>query len=149
MEQLESHYSLKLQLAIKRPNFSFFLHFLSFQTDPKAPLKINTPKKKNWKGINQIDKAHTLHARMINSKAKPVGIAIHGCQIIDIEINRLSSLLLLLGQHHHSTPHFSTTQYTAFPWRRREGSSFPWLFQGGQVGNIQRQSQKILKFFFF
>jgi hypothetical protein len=56
---------------------------------------------------NKKIKNITLHARMVDPKAEPVGVAIHRREIVHIEINRHCSFLLLLRQQHHSAQHYS------------------------------------------
>lgn len=51
-------------------------------------------------------KQFTLHAGMVDPEAKPIGVAIDWCEIVDIEINRNFAGLLLLGHQYHPTQHF-------------------------------------------
>lgn len=51
----------------------------------------------------------TLYTRMVNSKAKPVGISINGCQIVDIQIDWHRSHIFIDARF--SAKHYGLTSF--------------------------------------
>lgn len=47
---------------------------------------------------------HTLNTRMVDSESKPICIAINGSEIIDVEVNGKSPMLLFAWHYYKATP---------------------------------------------
>lgn len=48
----------------------------------------------------------TLNSRMVDSEAKPIGIAIHGSEIVNIQVNRNGATFLLPWHRYQFTKHY-------------------------------------------
>lgn len=51
-------------------------------------------------------KIQTLYTRMVYPETKPISITIHRSQIVDIQVNRYGTGLLLPWHHNHPPQHF-------------------------------------------
>lgn len=83
-----------------------FNYRITSSTDQSHTNKTSDHEKKEEQGKNRMmskEEALTLYTRMVNSKAKPISVAIERCQIVDVKVHRHRSTVLsadtLSAQH--------------------------------------------------